>query len=176
LASFACLNFFTMPALLFLPYFANEAFKVGAPGLGALEAAVAGGMTAASLAWARAGKVERRFGVFFGAIAGTGLVYALMGAFPGFGAMLAGLVAAGALIGSLNVVVIAYFQEQVPGEQMGRFMGTLSAVCSGLLPISFGLYGALGQVVPPPSLLFVNGLAMGAIALALFAIPGLRRA
>lgn len=175
LISFACLNFFTVAILLFLPHFAKSVFAVGPAGLGALEAAVALGMGAAAFAWARAGRVGRRFPVIFGAVAGTAALYAVMGLVPRFEVYLAALAAVGALIGSLNVLTMSYFQSEVPAAEMGRFMGLLTSLVFGLMPLSYGLFGLLSSVVAPETLLLCNAGAIAMVAAALWAVPGLKR-
>ncbi|MFP5503655.1 MAG: MFS transporter [Candidatus Sericytochromatia bacterium] len=175
LLCFACLNFFSVSILLFLPHFAKEVFHVGATGLGVLEATVAGGMLAAALLWARLGKVSRRFPIFFGSILGIAAMYLAMGLAPsiyGFGLALA---VTGALFASINVVVMAFFQERVPASEMGRFMGLLTSLVFGLMPLSYGVFGMLAGMVPPTTLLMVNGAAIGGVAFLLWLVPGLRR-
>lgn len=174
LACFALLNVFTMPMILFLPYFASAVFHAGAGGLGLLEGAIGGGMLAAALLWAGAGQTGQVFGVVGAGMATAAIASIWLGTVVYFPAHLAGLALAGFAIGSLNVVVVAFFQERVPAVEMGRFMGLLSTVCSALIPISFGLYGALAEAIAPTALLVCNGVGIGLVAAALFAVPGLR--
>lgn len=176
LACFACLNFFSVSILLFLPHFAKDVFAVGAGGLGLLEAAVAVGMLLAALGWARMGQVKRRFQVFFGATAAIAATYVAMGLAPHFGAFLFLLALTGALFGSINVVVMAFFQERVPAAEMGRFMGLLMSVVFALMPLSYGVFGLLGGLVAPQWLLVANGAAIALVAAAMWKVPGLRGA
>lgn len=176
LACFACLNFFSVSILLFLPHFAKDVFQVGAGGLGMLEAAVAIGMLAAAIGWARVGRVSRRFRVFFGATALIAATYVTMGLAPHFGAFLVLLALTGALFGSINVVVMAFFQERVPPAEMGRFMGLLMSVVFALMPLSYGVFGLLSGLVAPQWLLVANGTAIALVAAAMWRVPGLRQA
>ena len=173
LACFAAVNVFTMPVILFLPYFAKDVFKVGATGLGWMEAALGLGMLAAALFWASR-KDVRRFPVVAGGIAGVAASVAAMGLWPAYGVHLAALAGAGACMGSVNVVVVAWFQSRVPAAEAGRFFGLLTSVCSGLIPLSFGAYGLLAGVFDPAWLLVVNAGAIGLLALLLLAVPGFR--
>lgn len=176
LTCFALVNVFTMPVLLFMPYFAKTVFHAGAAGLGWLEAALGLGMLAAALFWsARAGGVKR-FPVVAGGIAGVGAAVVMMGAWPLFPVHLAALALAGACMGSVNVVVVAWFQSQVPAAELGRFFGLLTSVCSGLIPLSFGAYGLLAGTVDPAVLLLGNGVVIALLAIALALVPGFRRA
>lgn len=173
LGAFACLNFFTVPVLLFLPYFANNVFHAGARGLGLLEAAVAIGMTGGALAWARAGKITQRRLTLALSVLFIGVCYVGLGLFPRFEAYLAALAIVGALIATLNVVVMAFFQERVPAPEMGRFMGVLTSLVFGLMPISYGLFGLLAAHVAPERLLLVNGGAIALVAVLLWQVRGL---
>lgn len=175
LACFAAVNVFTMPVILFLPYFAKDVFRVGATGLGWMEAALGLGMLFAALFWA-ARRGTRPFPVVAGGIAGVGGAVAVMGLWPTYAVHLAALAAAGACMGSVNVVVVAWFQSRVPAAEAGRFFGLLTSVCAGLVPLSFGAYGLLAGLFAPASLLVVNAVAIVAIAVALAGVPGFREA
>ncbi len=175
LATFAAVNVFTMPVILFLPYFAKDVFRVGAAGLGWMEAALGLGMLAAALFWA-ARRGTRPFPVVAGGIAGVGLAIAAMGLWPAYAVHLAALAVAGACMGSVNVVVVAWFQSRVPATEAGRFFGLLTSVCAGLVPLSFGVYGLLAGAFDPAWLLVANAGAIGLLAVALAMIPGFRAA
>jgi predicted MFS family arabinose efflux permease len=175
LACFAAVNVFTMPVILFLPYFAKDVFRVGATGLGWMEAALGLGMLGAALFWAARSRT-RPFPVVAGGIAGVAAAVAAMGLMPAYGVHLAALAAAGLAMGSVNVVVVAWFQGRVPPTEAGRFFGLLTSVCSGLVPLSFGAYGLLAGRFDPAWLLAANAGAIAAIAVALAFVPGFRRA
>ena len=175
LAAFAAVNVFTMPVILFLPYFAKDVFRVGATGLGWMEAALGLGMLAAALFWA-ARKRTRPFGPVAGGIAGVAAAVAAMGLWPSYGVHLAALAAAGVAMGSVNVVVVAWFQRRVPPTEAGRFFGLLTSVCSGLIPLSFGAYGLMAGLVAPATLLVANAVAIAFLAVALAFVPGFRAA
>ncbi|MNT52452.1 enterobactin exporter EntS [compost metagenome] len=160
--------------LLFLPHFAKTVFQVGATGLGFMEAAIAAGMLAGALTAGRLSAGKKRFWVIWGAIAGTCATFLLMGAFPIYALHLGLLAVTGALFGGMNVVVMAYFQTRVPAAEMGRFMGLLTSIVFGLMPVSNGVFGMLAGVIDPLRLLMINGSAIGVIAFLLFLVPGLR--
>lgn len=173
LACFAAVNVFTMPVILFLPYFAKDVFRVGAQGLGWMEAALGLGMLGAAFFWASRRGV-RRCPVVAGGIAGVALAVAAMGLWPTYAVHLGALVAAGLAMGSVNVVVVAWFQQRVPAAEAGRFFGLLTSICSGLIPLSFGAYGLLAGAFDPAWLLVVNGGAIAVLAVALALVPGFR--
>lgn len=176
LACFAVLNFFSISVLLFLPYFAQTTFKVGATGLGFMEGAIALGMFTGALSAGRLGADRKRFGIIMGAMLGTSATFLLMGAFPHYGLYLGLLALTGALFGGMNVVVMAFFQTRVPPNEMGRFMGVLTSVVFALMPVSNGVFGILADSVAPTTLLMVNGGAIGVVALFTCLVPGLRKA
>lgn len=173
---FATVNVFTMPVILFLPYFAREVFQAGAPGLGMMEGCLGLGMLAAALLFTSRARVERPFPVVSGGIAGVGVAIAWMGLQPTFAAHLWALGLAGFCMGCVNVVTIAWFQTRVPASEAGRFFGLMTSVASGLIPLSYGLYSLLAHSVPPAQLLVLNAVGVGLLAVALATVPGFRAA
>jgi len=175
LAGLAACNVFSTPVLLFLPYFAKDVFRVGAPGLGWLEACLGVGTVVAAAGWARADQVRRRFPVVVGGFAGMGALNWAMGRWPAYPVHLAALAAVGLLLGSVNVLMVSWFQERVPEAELGRFFGIMTSISLGLVPLSFGAYGLLAGLVAPATLLMVNGVGLAAVAGALFLVPGFRQ-
>ena len=176
LACFAAVNVFTMPVILFLPYFAKQVFDVGATGLGWMEAALGLGMLLAALFWASRGRAVRPFPVVAGGLLGVAAAVAAMGCWPRYPVHLLGLLAAGLAMGSVNVVVVAWFQTRVPPAEAGRFFGLMTSIASGLIPLSYGAYGLAGEWLAPSALLAANAVAIAAIAGALALVPGFRAA
>jgi MFS family permease len=174
LGCFAAVNVFTMPVILFMPYFAKQVFGVGATGLGWMEAALGLGMLAAAVFWASRRQAAPPFPVVTGGLLGVATAVAAMGLWPRYPVHLAGLVAAGLAMGSVNVVVVAWFQTRVPPTEAGRFFGLMTSIASGLIPLSYGAFGVAGEVVAPASLLAGNAVAIAAIAGALALVPGFR--
>jgi DHA3 family macrolide efflux protein-like MFS transporter len=175
LAGFAAVNLFTTPVLLFMPYFAKDVFHTGATGLGALEAALGAGMVLAAVIWAHAPDIKRRFPLVVGWLAGVGLMVLAMGLWPRYDVHLAALALAGLFMGSVNVVMLAFFQARVPPAELGRFFGVMTSLTMGLVPIAFGGYGLLASIVSPASLLVGNGLAILLVSLAFFGNSELRK-
>jgi MFS family permease len=174
LAGLAACNVFSTPVLLFLPYFAKDVFQVGAPGLGWLEACLGLGTVASAVAWGRIGKVGRRFPFFVGGFAGMGLLIGMMGWWPTYPLHLVALGLIGLCLGTVNVLMLNFFQERVPEEELGRFFGIMTSVSLGLVPLSFGIYGMLAALVAPAQLLVLNGVGLVGVAIGLFLVPGLR--
>ncbi|MEB3327756.1 MAG: MFS transporter [Candidatus Sericytochromatia bacterium] len=174
LVCFAAVNVFTMPVLLFMPYFASQVFGVGATGLGWMEAALGLGMLGAAVFWASRGRATSPFPVVTGGLLGVAAAVAVMGLWPRYPVHLASLVAAGAAMGSVNVVVVAWFQTRVPPSEAGRFFGLMTSLASGLIPVSYGIFGVIGERLSPAWLLTGNAAAIAAIAGALALVPGFR--
>lgn len=176
LGCFAAVNIFTMPVILFLPYFAKEVFAVGAKGLGYMEASLGLGMLLAALVFASRGQVSRPFPIVSGGIAGVGLAIGWMGLQPVYSVHLLALALAGLCMGSVNVVTIAWFQTRVPPAEAGRFFGLMTSIASGLIPMSYGVFSLLAHSVAPAQLLLGNAFGVGLLALALAGVPGFRAA
>jgi MFS family permease len=169
LVAFGLSNFFSAPLLLYLPRYA-DLFGVGARGLGFLEAALAAGMLAASLALLiRRDPLGPRVvaPLSLGAI---GILMAVLGRVAGYPAFLAGLAGIGFALGMLNVTVVAYFQRTVPGERIGRFMGLLTAVVYAAPALGFGLMGTIASTAHPGPYVTAQGLCVVAVATGLAAI------
>lgn len=173
LASFGVLNFFGVPVLVYIPYFASDVFHVGATGYGLLEAAPALGMGAAALWIARLGEPGTLRQVYPVAVLGQGAALAAMGLWPSVGSFAGALTVIGLSIGFINVIVISAFQRVVPGDQLGRFMGLLMTITMAIVPVSFGLAGVLTTQVVPARVLLACGVLLGVMSLLLPAIPGL---
>ncbi len=173
LVSFAVLNFFSVPVLVYIPYFANDVFQVGATGYGLLEAAPALGMGAAVLWVTRKGEPGTIRQVYPIAVFGQALALIAMGLWPSMGCFLAALAVVGVSIGFINVIVISHFQRVVPAEQMGRFMGLLMTVSMAIVPVSFGLAGVLTHRLVPTLVLLGCGSVLAGLSLALRRMPGL---
>jgi MFS family permease len=173
LVSFGVLNFFGVPVLVYIPYFANEVFHVGATGYGLLEAAPALGMGVAALWVTRRGEPGTVRQVYPLAVLGQGGAMMAMGLWPSMGGFAAALTLIGLTIGLINVIVISHFQRVVPGEQLGRFMGLLVTVSMAIVPVSFGLTGILTTRLVPGTVLLACGIVLALMSAGLTRIPGL---
>lgn len=172
LAAFAIANVFLAPIPVLLPIFARERFHAGAWGLGLLEGALGGGMMLAALVLARRAEVRRKTVLIAGSFALQGLCLAGMGLSPSMGSFAGGLAILGASLSALNVVVLSAFQRAIPQEQLGRFMGLLTSIVLGIMPLSYGLAGMLATRVPPEGILAFSGLMLVAVGLSLPLMPG----
>lgn len=174
LGGFAVANLFLAPIPVLLPVFAKDVFRSGASGLGVLEGALGVGMVLAALLLARRGDVERKVALITGSFVLQGAMLVLMAVRPNFYGFVVGLAVLGAALSALNIVVVAAFQRSIPGEQLGRFMGLLTAIVLGVMPLSFALVGVLASHVAPERLFLASGAALVLVGLGLFVMPGVR--
>lgn len=174
LGGFAIANLFLAPIPVLLPVFAKDVFQAGASGLGMLEGALGAGMIVAALVLARRGDVGHKVALISGSFVLQGVMMLAMAARPTYLGFLVGLFVLGAALSALNIVVVAAFQRSIPGEQLGRFMGFLTAIVLGVMPLSFALVGMLATRMPPERILLASGAALALVGLGLFLMPGVR--
>lgn len=174
LAGFAVANLFLAPIPVLLPVFARDVFRAGASGLGMLEGALGAGMILAALVLARRGEVGRKVALITGSFVVQGVMLLGMGLRPSFYGFVVGLAVLGAALSALNIVVVAAFQRSIPGEQLGRFMGLLTAIVLGVMPLAYALVCMLATRVAPERLFWVSGVALALVGLGLFGMPGVR--
>ncbi|HEY9898149.1 MAG TPA: MFS transporter [Pantanalinema sp.] len=174
LGAFAVANLFLAPIPVLLPVFARDVFRAGASGLGMLEGALGVGMIAAALVLVKRGDVGRKIALIAGSFVLQGACLALMGLMPQFVGFLGGLFILGAALSALNIVTLAAFQRAVPVEQMGRFMGLLTAVVLGVMPASYALVGVLAARVPPSAIFTASGVMLALVGALLPLLPGVR--
>ncbi|HEY9856454.1 MAG TPA: MFS transporter [Stenomitos sp.] len=174
LASFAIANLFLAPIPVLLPVFAKDVFHAGASGLGMLEGTLGAGMIVAALVLARRGDVSRKVALISGSFVLQGAMMLMMALRPSFYGFGVGLAVLGGALSALNIVVVAAFQRSIPGEQLGRFMGLLTAIVLGVMPLSYALVGVLATRVPPERLLLASGMALALVGLGLLGMPGVR--
>ena len=167
LGLFAVANFLLVPVTVFLPYYAKEVFAVGAGGLGVLEGSIGVGMIVGAIALMRAGDVKnRRLAIQTGlAIPGLALVsMGLWATYPGF---IGALLLLGIALSVMNVVSMTYFQENVPPDRLGRFMGLLMTLIMALMPLSYGAAGLASLGVQAGNILALGGSALVLLGLSL---------
>lgn len=175
LVAFAVCNIFLAPLSVLLPIFASQVFHRGAWGLGILEGALGLGMMVAAFTLAGASRVAAKV-PFIGLSMGLqGFAMLAMGMFPSFYGFLPGLFLLGLALGALNIVAITTFQSAIPPEQLGRFMGLLSSVVIGIMPLSFAAAGLLASRFHAAALWIMSGIALAALGASLPFLPILGR-
>jgi MFS family permease len=160
-------NFLLVPVTVFLPYYAKDVFAVGAGGLGMLEGSIGVGMIIGALALMRSGSVRNRRLAIQCGLAIPGLSLLLMGVWATYPGFLAALLVLGAALSVMNVVSMTFFQENVPPERLGRFMGLLMTIIMALMPLSYGAAGLASLGVPAGSIMAAGGIALVIVGLCL---------
>lgn len=183
LAAFGFTNLFLAPLMLFLPRYA-ELFGRGPGGLGMLEGALALGILLATglLMWQALGfwergkrrpreqtksrpqVVETSPWLYPASLAAIGGLMAALGSVESFLLFLVGLAGVGFALGILNVTVVAYFQQTVPPERIGRFMGLLMTVVFAAQPLGFALTGMVADTAHPAQALRACGIGILTVA------------
>ncbi len=167
LGLFAVANFLLVPITVFLPYYAKEVFAVGAGGLGMLEGSIGVGMIVGAVALIRKGDVKRRRRAIQCGLAIPGLALVGMGLWAYFPGFLVALFILGAALSVMNVVSMTYFQENVPPERLGRFMGLLMTIIMALMPLSYAAAGLATLGIPAGSLMTAAGALLLLLGLGL---------
>lgn len=174
LGLFAVANFLLVPVTVFLPYYAKEVFAVGAGGLGMLEGSIGVGMMLGSLWLMRSGAVrQRRFAIQAGLFV-PGLALVTMGFWASYPGFLGSLFVLGVALAVMNVVSMTYFQENVPPERLGRFMGLLMTLIMALMPLSFGAAGLATLGIEPGRVMVFGGSVLAILGLSLPLMGSLR--
>ncbi|MNT70578.1 hypothetical protein D3C72_2089830 [compost metagenome] len=96
-----------------------------------------------------------------------GLALATMGVCASYPAFIAALLVLGAALSVMNVVSMTFFQESVPPERMGRFMGLLMTIIMALMPVSYGAAGLASLGISAGSILAAGGSALVVLGLCL---------
>lgn len=167
LALFAVANFLLVPVTVFLPYYAKDVFAVGAGGLGILEGSIGVGMILGAIALMRVGAVRKRRLAIQSGLAVPGLALLVMGTWVSYPLFIGALVVLGIALSVMNVVSMTYFQENVPPERLGRFMGLLMTLIMALMPLSYGAAGFATMGVPAGAIMAVGGSLLILLGLAL---------
>jgi len=171
LGLFAVANFLLVPVTVFLPYYAKEVFAVDAGGLGVLEGSIGVGMILGALALMRTGSVKNRRLAIQAGLAIPGLALLLMGTWASYPVFIGALLVLGGALSVMNVVSMTFFQENVPPERLGRFMGLLMTLIMALMPLSYGAAGLATIGVPAGAIMAVGGVLLLILG---FALPLMR--
>lgn len=105
-----------------------------------------------------------------------GLLIALLGYIPARVGGVLDMGVIGLAISVVNIPFLAFLQEFVPGDKLGRTMSVLMLVANGFTPISYTLSSwILQQHVPAPALLFGCGIGMSVVFSLLYGSREYRR-
>lgn len=164
----SAVNFFAMPVILLLPFYANEELGQGAAWYGFLLAAVGAGSLFGYLV---AGTVqippERRPWIVLSALLTTAAALAGLGMTQTPLIALALMFVVGSGTGIINILVMTLFQVATPSEMRGRVMSLVLALSSAAAPLGMALGGFLGDATDKniPALYVGCGVTIAVLSL-----------
>jgi MFS family permease len=97
-----------------------------------------------------------------------------MGIWASYPTFLVALFVMGLALSVMNVVSMTYFQEHVPPERLGRFMGLLMTLIMALAPLSYAAAGLTTLGIPTGHVLAAGGLLLVILGLGLPIFRSLR--
>lgn len=158
-----------------LPELATDRLGVGAEGLGIMHAVRAAGGFAAGVALAGTINFRRRGLAYLFVIYAFGLGLIMLGAAPGYAAILLAVLAVSALASASDVLTQSMMQLSVPDRLRGRAMGAW-VFAIGSAPLGHLEMGALAAGVGVGTALGINGAALILIGIVTTIVaPGLRK-
>lgn len=159
--------FITGPGSLSIPLIANDVLRGTALHLSFLESAIAAGMIAGALVAGALNLKRRRGFLLLGQLLALGLTFVLLSASGSLWQAVALFAVMGLAITFGSVPMQTMIQQQTEPHMMGRVMAMMSALSTGLVPLSFAAASSLlAAGVPITSLL----LACGCIVLVYFVL------
>lgn len=166
LVGFGLVNFFATPTLIIIPLYVKKSLMSSASVMGLLESALWVGILFGTFSAAMIKSQGRtiRLGALSMLIYGGSMILpGLVVNSWGFGLA---LVFAGASLGITNVKFVTLFQKVVPEQVKGRFFAAMQAIISFSFPITYLVFGYLGDLITPDQLCLVQ--AGGVILVALW--------
>ncbi len=162
----ACSALAGMPALVLMPFFADEIFRRGSQGLGFLMGAMGIGAVVGTLVLARRSRIAGlREVIFYGAFT-LGLAFIVFALSPSFYLSMAVMPVIGYSVMRQNASANTLIQTLIPDELRGRIMAMYSMTVVGIGPFGSLAAGALaGRIGPRMTVLAGGVLAIAAAAL-----------
>lgn len=170
LLCFGVINFFLTPTLVILPLYTKKILNESALFLGFLEGSLWIGLLAGSFLSRLVNFTGNiiKIGVLCVITAGVSLF--LPGVVIEKSLYLAALFVVGITIGVNNVKFIALFQAVLEPSVKGRFFAIMQAMISFTFPISYFLFGFLGDYFSPTLLCIIQGIGITATGAFLFSL------
>jgi MFS family permease len=176
LAMMAAATISGMPALVLMPFFADDIFGKGSAGLGALMGAMGVGAVVGTLVLARETRVGGLPRVILLSATMMGLSFAIFAFSPSFYLSLAIMPAIGFSVMRQMASANTLIQSSIPDHYRGRVMALYSMTVVGLGPFGSLAAGAMAQVYGARLTVFA-GSVLAILAAFVFAVrtPGLRQ-
>jgi MFS family permease len=155
-----------MPALVLMPFFAEDIFGRGSRGLGFLMGAMGIGAVVGTLVLARRRKIAGLKDVIFYGVLTLGISFAVFALSPSFWISMAVMPVIGFSVMRQNASANTLIQTIIPDEYRGRVMAMYSMTVVGIGPLGSLAAGALAGPLGPRFTVLAGGiLALGAAAL-----------
>jgi len=168
LIGFGFINFFATPTLIVLPLYIKNTLHGSASLLGFLEASLWVGLITGTFSSKYFNFEESTLKLGGYCLVLFGLSLLLPGFVVNQTVYIVCLFATGFTLGLNNVKFISLFQKIVPDSLKGRFFAILQAVIGFTFPISFFLFGFLGDILSAPQLCIIQGFGVTSLAFVYF--------
>ena len=166
---FAGVNFFLTPILVFLPIFTKQVLNGSGKTLGVLEASISVGILGGSLffyKWNFAQSILKRVSLL---LLCAGVSFTSIGFFDSPLPVAMSLLMIGLCLGSLNVQIVTYFQQQIPDALKARFFALLQAFVAVAIPFGYLMVGSLAAWIQwLPFFLGAGVVLMGVISIRIY--------
>ncbi len=171
--------FFYAPLSTFYPLMTSDFFNLPAIYGGIVETGFAVGMMGAALLFGSVWKVKRKIAVSYIGLAGLGVTSAICGLLP---PIFAGwLIFAGTclLMGAFgnvhSIPLIAYMQETIAPEKMGRAFSLMALIGSLSMPVGLLIASPIAEKVGVRAWFLVSGIGMMVIVSGILGINWMRK-
>lgn len=161
-ATLLCMVFYA-PLSSYYPLMTSDYFHADAWHAGMVNFGYAGGMMLCALLVGRFGTIKSKFPVIHAALVGMGISSLLCGLLPAgmgwfwvFAALCALL---GASSNLYNITYIAYMQETIAPEKMGRAFSLIGSLNSATMPLGLLIAGPIAENRGVSLWFFVSGIA-----------------
>jgi MFS family permease len=147
-----------MPAVVLMPFFADEIFHRGSEGLGFLMGAMGAGAVVGTLVLAQRAEISGLHKVIVYSALSTGAAFILFAASPWFYLSLAIMPFIGFGVMRQNAAANTSIQMLIPDEYRGRIMSLYAMTVVGLGPFGSLAAGAVANAVGPRWTVFAGGV------------------
>jgi DHA3 family macrolide efflux protein-like MFS transporter len=171
----AMLNFLLAPAGTLSPLMVTQHFKAGVWELSMIESSMGIGVVIGGIVLGVWGGFKNRILTSLTGIVGIGLGVVIFGVAPAnmFWLGLVGMVIMGFMNPIANGPLQAIMQSKVAPEMQGRVMGTTSALCSAMMPLSMVIVAPVAELLGLRVWYWVGGGLTILIGLGAFYIPSI---
>jgi len=165
--------FLVTPVALMTPLQVTRTFGEDIWRLTAIEVAFSGGMLAGGLIIAAWGGFRNRVQMMALATLLIGLTTLLLGVVGNFWIYIAIMAITGITLPFYNTPAITLLQEKVEPDFLGRVLGVMGMISSGVMPLAMMAFGPLADIIKIEWMLIVTGILLAALSSVLILNKGL---